>query len=574
MADVGELYTDARTRKLDKRIREVYTQAEKDILEKMNEFNEKYKTKYKIHQQELKDGKITQEQFDNWMKGQIFQGKQWMDKREQIARTLAESNQVALNMLNEERVNVFTFNSNYEAYSLEHGAGINFGFNLYDESTVKNLIQKEPTLLPSKKLDLSKDIPWNMKNISRQVTQGIIQGESLDKIAKRIANEVGSTNEKAMMRSARTAMTGAQNSGRNLRMQDAKSMGINVVKEWMATLDEHTRDSHRDMDGERVTVGDKWHHYKFSNGCEYPGDPNGPPHEVYNCRCTLVSSVEDYPDEYERYNNIDGHPIENMTYREWEKAKQRDNGQYTDFLNIRGPLGNDCVNAMETMLNFTKEEDAKDLFYKFQDKLKVIETNLTNDGAYYSRDDGGIHINAANIQQGDNLHVPYQTVFHEFGHNIDNVGASTKDGYMSVEYKNGILEKKIKEDWNDFKVQYLLDNTDKWASEGYEIRSLLRELNKRQPDKGWYDIVRQHRDGDITTEEILEKYGEKMARMYLNMGDYYVTRVNDDVIKMLKAENMPLSERGSISDIIGGLLCSNGKNNWYDYPLGAGHEFN
>ncbi len=320
MNDLGTEYTDKQTKKLEKRLKSVYTQAGQDIKEKMDDFNEKFKVKDAIHRQELKDGKITQEEYDNWRKGQIFQGERWKAKQEQIARTLANANRTALGMVNNERNGVFAFNSNYQAYDLEHSAGVNFGFDLYDSATVANLIKNEPTLLPKKVLDPAKDIPWNMKNISNQVTLGIIQGESLDKIASRIAKETGSTNYKAMVRSARTAMTGAQNAGRYVRLRDAKSMGINVVKEWMATLDGRTRDSHRDMDGEQIKITGRGS-AKFSNGCRYPGDPEGPPREVYNCRCTLVGDVTDYPSEYQRYDNIDGFPVRNMNYRDWQKAK-------------------------------------------------------------------------------------------------------------------------------------------------------------------------------------------------------------------------------------------------------------
>lgn len=342
MSDDGSKYTERQMRKLKKQLEEVYSQAEKDITAKMNDFNERYKVKYKINRQKVQDGKMTQERFDQWVKGQVFQGQQWMAKREQIARTLADANRIAVGMVNNSREKTFIFNSNYEAYQLEHGAGINFGFDLYDAKTVENLIRNEPTLLPPKKLDLSKDIPWNMKSISRQVTLGIVEGESLQDIAKRIAEVTGSMNMKSMMRTARTAMTGAQNAGRNLRLQDAKAMGINVMKEWMATLDGRTRDSHRDMDGEKISVGDKWHHYKFSNGCEYPGDPAGPPREVYNCRCTMVGDIVDYPSEYERYDNIDGKPIKNMTYREWEKAKKQ------------GPIPQTMVNLFQSKLGLCK----------------------------------------------------------------------------------------------------------------------------------------------------------------------------------------------------------------------------
>lgn len=572
--------TDIRISRLERRIRRIYKDAANDIDEKMDDFNRRYKVKEAIYAKQVKDGKITQEDFDAWKRGQVFQGRQWEAKKASIEDTLTNANEAAQRIVNGEKSKVFMANSNYQAYELEHGAGVNFGFNLYDSATVARIIDEEPNLLPLPSINVPKDKVWNSKNISHQIAQGIIQGESLDKIAKRLSKETGSKNMNSMLTNARTAMTGAQNAGRIVRLNEAKNKGIKVKKEWMATLDEHTRWQHADLDGQKVDTAKPFIVGGYS--IMYPGDPHAHPSMIYNCRCTLVGDLEDYPSEYDRYDNIDGKPIKNMTYREWEKAKgvQYSKSQVinVNFYGIRKQLGDGFVDAMETLLNFTPETDAKDLFYEYKDRVKVTDANC-QDGAYFSPTDGGIHVNASKVQQGDNLHVPYQTVFHEFGHNIDSLASSKGygDNYISREYKSGLLSKKLKEDWQDFRVKYLLSHTDDWAKEDSQIRILLREFaekeNKNEPYKSaWYDLVRKHRQGEITTEEILSKYGEKIARQYLmDNSRKYLT--DSDVIKMLENENMPLHARGSISDAIGGLMCSRGDNSFFAYPLGAGHEF-
>lgn len=344
MTDYGAEYTDKELEKMEKKIKQIYSEAEKDIQKKMNEFNQAFKAKEAVHLQELKDGKITQADFDAWKRGQVFQGQQWQSKKDQISGILYNANKEAANIINGGTVDTFAENANWSHYEMEHTQGVNFGFGLYDAHTVTNLVKNDPQVLPKWKVNEKKDYEWNGKKVDNAITQGIIQGERLDQIAERISTALSANNRNTMLTFARTAMTGAQNAGRFQGLMDAKELDIDVVKVWMATLDDHTRASHQEIDGEEQKVGDKWHPFKFSNGCRYPGDPMGPPHEVYNCRCTLVSDIKDYPSKFKRYDNINGVPVDQMTYKEWKEAKKQNTA--TDNLN--------SVNNNDDILNLAR----------------------------------------------------------------------------------------------------------------------------------------------------------------------------------------------------------------------------
>ena len=321
MEDEAQKKTEKEVAKVEKQINAVYGQAQKEIEEKMTNWGKNFMVKNDIYKQKLDNGEITQEDYNAWFAGQMFQNEQWHAKSDQICDILHNANAEAMNIVNGGTISSFAEGANWVAYSMESGEGVNFGFGLYDSKTVTSLIKDNPQILPKWKINEPKEYTWNKQKVNNCVTQGIIQGESLTDIAERIATVTSNQNKNLAMTHAQTALGGAQNAGRIQRLQDAKKMGINVVKQWMATLDDHTRDSHQAMDGEEMPVGDTWHPMKFSNGCRFPGDPLGPAHEVFNCRCTLVGDVKDYPEAYERYDNIDGVPIKNMTYKEWEKMK-------------------------------------------------------------------------------------------------------------------------------------------------------------------------------------------------------------------------------------------------------------
>lgn len=64
-----------------------------------------------------------------------------------------------------------------------------------------------------------------------------------------------------------------------------------VVGIWHATLDDRTRESHAEMEGQERAMGDMFE-TGDGNFLEYPGDPDGEPAEIINCRCWREISID------------------------------------------------------------------------------------------------------------------------------------------------------------------------------------------------------------------------------------------------------------------------------------------
>ncbi len=307
----------ASQRTLERRIRAVYEEAQGDLRKKLDAYIARFREKDARKRKDLSDGKITQQQYDDWRQGAIFQGKAWRARLKQVTDTLADANEESLRLVRGEQLNEFAEGMNHEQFVLEQNTGISVNFGIYDADTVGTLIREQPDLLPPKKLNRGKDSAWNQKKVTGSVLQGIIQGESIDDIARRIARDTSQQNSKAMIRYARTATTGAQNAGRMETMHRAQGMGINVRKQWLATLDGRTRDSHRHLDGQVKDIDD---YFDSDYGkIMFPGDPSAHPGDVYNCRCTLVYVYPDYPtDAGKRLDNVTGEHVRgDITYDEW-----------------------------------------------------------------------------------------------------------------------------------------------------------------------------------------------------------------------------------------------------------------
>ena len=118
------------------------------------------------------------------------------------------------------------------------------------------------------------------KTITQEISRGIASGLPYSDIARNI-NNVSSSGLYNAKRIARTEGHRIQQTSSRDAQYAAKKKGCDVVKQWDASLDGRTRDSHARVDGEIRELDEK-----FSNGLMYPGDPSGSAAEVINCRCT------------------------------------------------------------------------------------------------------------------------------------------------------------------------------------------------------------------------------------------------------------------------------------------------
>ena len=320
MFDVGHYETELIIRETEADITRVYQQAVAEMQKKTDEYFRKYKVKDLIKREQLARGEITQAEYNYWKTGQVAIGKRWEEMRDNLAQDLHNANNLARSVVQGHMPDVYALNHNYGTFQVEKESLVDTSYTLYDRQTVERLIREQPDILPApgkqmrEKIAANKDIAWQRGQIQSVVTQSILQGESIPNMAKRICNTLGEQNRKAAVRYARTASTAAQNAGRVDSYKRAESMGIELEKEWLATLDHRTRHEHRQLDGQHVPNDEP---FKVGGAeIKYPGDPSAPGHLIWNCRCTLVPRLK----SLDQSNAPRNSRLVDMTYNEWKNG--------------------------------------------------------------------------------------------------------------------------------------------------------------------------------------------------------------------------------------------------------------
>ena len=329
--DLGHRLTERELAALERRIAQLYKTAGDELQETIDAYFEQFAKRdeeMKALIGTVQNGKEwTEADYKQWRLNQIGRGERYQAMRDKVAQRVTDANAVAVSYTNDATPGIYSLNRNYAAYTIESVAG-NVGFDLWDEQTVKRLMVEQPDLMPyyppKRALKRGIDLAWGRKQITVSVTSSILQGKSIKGMADDLQRRITTMNRDSAVRTARTAVTGAQNAGRMDSYAAAQKMGIKLKREWVATLDNRTRHAHAMLDGQQAEIDKP---FKV-DGYEimFPGDTSAPGYLVYNCRCTLIAAVEGIDTSGGLRRTRDG-LIPNMTYAQWEASKQGDAGK-------------------------------------------------------------------------------------------------------------------------------------------------------------------------------------------------------------------------------------------------------
>lgn len=175
-----------------------------------------------------------------------------------------------------------------------------------------------------------------IRDIWAQINAGLINGEGVTAIAKRIDTIMGGVYNGEVygdlykaLRIAKTEGHRAQNMAELAKAYEAEEAGLKMQKMWDATLDSAVRPEHAALDGKRVPVDGTWNMAGYE--VSHPGDPSLPPSLSINCRCHSVPVTEDY----EPKARIGRDPVtgrnqvfDYKTFDEWAKEKGLKRNKY------------------------------------------------------------------------------------------------------------------------------------------------------------------------------------------------------------------------------------------------------
>lgn len=300
--DRAHTLTDKELVDLERRIAAVYKQAADEMQDKVDAYFKRF-AKRDAEQKALVgtivNGKpYTEQDYKQWRMAQIGRGKRLEALRDKLAERMTGANEVTAAYINGDMPKIYALNRAYIIRSVRRQAGgvlDGVDFALWDEQTVKRLLIEQPDLMPyypeERAVKRGIDLEYGKRKITEYVTQGILQGESIDRMARKLMDSIVGMEQVSAVRAARTAITAAENAGRQAGREVLEEKGVILNKRWIAAHDSRTRHAHMEADGQ-IVMNDM----PFEVGGEYlmfPGDGSmgASGHNLYNCRCTSTAEI-------------------------------------------------------------------------------------------------------------------------------------------------------------------------------------------------------------------------------------------------------------------------------------------
>ena len=151
-------------------------------------------------------------------------------------------------------------------------------------------------------------------DLNSLLAQGIIQGKSYKDIAD-IVNDKFNIGYQNSLRIVETENHRVNQKASEDSANFVANKGVIMQKQWRASIDASTRETHGEADGQIVDL-DKPFIVQGEN-LMYPGDPAGSASNVINCRCVSIKLVSGYKPSFRRIRGEGIVPYTN--YTDWKE---------------------------------------------------------------------------------------------------------------------------------------------------------------------------------------------------------------------------------------------------------------
>jgi SPP1 gp7 family putative phage head morphogenesis protein len=200
------------------------------------------------------------------------------------------------------------------AYAIESTAQAKLGYAMINPNVIERAVLN-PLDRITWPVRMREHSAVAVRQIREEITRGLIQGDSYRKMSQRITERVNVSASKAV-RIVQTEAHRTQQAGRLDSILHAENKGVIMVKIWTSTLDDRTRDSHQELDGQKVKPDAEFTIRGVSAQC--PGG-FGVPEEDINCRCSIRAEIEGYEPTVRRARDEEGKGtiIPYANYKDW-----------------------------------------------------------------------------------------------------------------------------------------------------------------------------------------------------------------------------------------------------------------
>lgn len=285
-------------------LKKTYKQAEKDIDSRINELLSK--TAYAD---------------ENTLQSIIYQVDYQKALKKQIGAVLDDLNGKQFESISDYLTKSYEDGFIGALYDLQ-GQGVPLIFPI-DQSQVVKAIKHDTKLSKSLYAKLGEDVDALKKRIQSELSRGISQSYSYEKIAQNIAAQTNIGFNKAM-RIARTEGHRITQEATSDAQHKAKEAGADVVKQWDATLDSRTRYAHKQLNGQIRELDDPFEY--GGNTAQYPGGFGIPSQDIH-CRCVMLQrarwAVEDGEDDFTKWDGETGQLVDLSDAENYAEFKKK-----------------------------------------------------------------------------------------------------------------------------------------------------------------------------------------------------------------------------------------------------------